>query len=36
MNNPLVFITGINGFVNQNLISYVKKDFNTQGISRKA
>lgn len=36
MNNPLVFITGWTGFVGKNLTSYLKKDFNIQGISRKA
>jgi nucleoside-diphosphate-sugar epimerase len=36
MNNPKVFITGWTGFVGQNLTSYLKKDFNIQGISRKA
>ena len=36
MNNPKIFITGINGFVGQNLTSYLKKYFNIQGISRKA
>ena len=34
MNNPLVFITGITGFVGQNLNAYLTKDFNVKGISR--
>lgn len=35
MHNPLVFITGITGFVGQNLSLYLTKDFDVQGISRK-
>ena len=35
MNNPTVFITGINGFVGQNLRPYLTQDFDIQGISRK-
>lgn len=36
MNNPQIFITGINGFVGRNLKPYLDKDFHIQGISRKA
>lgn len=35
MNNSQIFITGISGFVGQNLKPYLAKDFDTQGISRK-
>lgn len=35
MNNSIVFVTGINGFVGQNLSPYLAKDFNIKGISRK-
>lgn len=35
MNNSKVFITGITGFVGQNLKPYLAKDFDVQGISRK-
>lgn len=35
MNNPLVFITGINGFVGQNLKPYLANDFDISCISRK-
>lgn len=35
MNNPKIFITGITGFVGQNLKPYLAKDFDIQGISRK-
>lgn len=35
MNNPQIFITGINGFVGRNLQPYLAKDFDIQGISRK-
>ena len=35
MHNPLVFITGINGFVGQNLEPYLAAYFDIQGISRK-
>jgi nucleoside-diphosphate-sugar epimerase len=35
MHNPLVFITGINGFVGRNLQPYLAKDFDIHGISRK-
>lgn len=35
MNNPQIFITGINGFVGQNLEPYLAQDFDIQGISRK-
>jgi nucleoside-diphosphate-sugar epimerase len=34
MHNPLVFITGITGFVGQNLKLYLAKDFEMLGISR--
>jgi nucleoside-diphosphate-sugar epimerase len=30
-----VFITGINGFVGQNLQPYLSKDFDVVGLSRK-
>jgi nucleoside-diphosphate-sugar epimerase len=35
MNNPQIFITGITGFVGQNLEPYLAKNFDIQGISRK-
>ena len=35
MNNSAVFITGITGFVGQNLKHYLDKDFDIHGISRK-
>jgi nucleoside-diphosphate-sugar epimerase len=35
MRNPLVFITGINGFVGRNLKPYLAKDFDIKGISQK-
>ena len=35
MHNSKVFITGINGFVGQNLRPYLAKDFELRGISRK-
>jgi nucleoside-diphosphate-sugar epimerase len=35
MHNPLVFITGINGFVGRNLQPYLAQDFEVVGISRK-
>lgn len=34
MNNSKVFITGITGFVGQNLSLYLSKDFYVRGISR--
>lgn len=34
MNNFKIFITGVNGFVGQNLAPYLAKDFHLQGISR--
>lgn len=34
MHNPLVFITGVTGFVGQNLRPYLAKDFEAVGISR--
>lgn len=34
MHNPIVFITGITGFVGQNLQPYLRKDFQVSGISR--
>lgn len=35
MHNPLVFITGITGFVGRNLQPYLAPDFDVQCISRK-
>jgi nucleoside-diphosphate-sugar epimerase len=35
MNNFIVFVTGITGFVGQNLKPYLAKDFDVQAISRK-
>lgn len=35
MNNVMVFVTGITGFVGQNLKPYLANDFEVQGISRK-
>jgi nucleoside-diphosphate-sugar epimerase len=35
MHNPLVYITGINGFVGQNLRPYLAEDFDVKGTSRK-
>ena len=35
MNNSVVFITGMTGFVGQNLKPYLEKDFKVEGISRK-
>ena len=35
MHNPTVFITGINGFVGQNLKPYLEESFDIYGISRK-
>jgi nucleoside-diphosphate-sugar epimerase len=35
MHNSKVFITGINGFVGQNLQTYLAIDFELRGISRK-
>lgn len=35
MNNSKVLITGMNGFVGQNLKTYLGQDFNVIGISRK-
>jgi len=34
MNKPLVFVTGINGFVGKNLGTYLLRHFNVKGISR--
>lgn len=34
MNNPQIFITGVTGFVGQNLSNYLEKNFDIQGISR--
>ncbi len=35
MNNSIVFITGITGFVGQNLSSYLANCFDVKGVSRK-
>lgn len=35
MNNSSVLVTGMNGFVGQNLRLYLDKDFDVKGISRK-
>ncbi len=35
MSRSIVFITGINGFVGQNLTLYLAKDFDVKGISRR-
>jgi nucleoside-diphosphate-sugar epimerase len=35
MNNSIVFITGINGFVGRNLKPYLSEYFDIKSISRK-
>lgn len=35
MNNSSVLVTGMNGFVGQNLKTYLDQDFDVKGISRK-
>lgn len=35
MNNSIVFITGMTGFVGRNLKPYLARDFDVKGISRK-